>query len=178
MTTEQVAGGAAQPPEITHALPPLEGGLPARFGKNVFMNYAAQGLTALSAVVLTPILLHHLGKSTYGLWVVASGAVVYLELFELGFGGATTKLIAEDASVRPDSALRTLNTTFFVLLPLGLLALLGGVGLAFALATSIPGDTFGGALVGHQRYDLLASANASMTFATAAVSIAVVVTGG
>ena len=71
--------------------------------------------------MLTPILLHHLGKTTYGLWVVASGAVAYLELFELGFGGATTKLISEDASVRPALALRTLNTTFFVLVPLGLI---------------------------------------------------------
>ena len=203
MTTEQVPGGAAQPPETTGALAPLDGGLPARFGKNVFMNYAAQGLTALSAVVLTPILLHHLGKSTYGLWVVASGAVAYLELFELGFGGATTKLISEDASVRPEQALRTLNTTFFVLVPLGIIALVVGVGLSFVLphlvhvptdqrdgvivvvvllalglAASIPGDTFGGALVGHQRYDLLAASNASMTVAIAAVSIAVVVTGG
>jgi O-antigen/teichoic acid export membrane protein len=174
-----------------------------RFGRNVFMNYAAQGLTALSALVLTPILLHHLGKTTYGLWVVASGAVVYLELFELGFGGATTKMIAEDASVRPEEALRTLNTTFFVLVPLGLIALAFGVGLAFVLphlvhvpntlhndvivvviilalglAVSIPGDTFGGALVGHQRYDLLAASNASVTLLIAAASIAVVVTGG
>jgi O-antigen/teichoic acid export membrane protein len=167
------------------------------------MNYAAQGLTALSALVLTPVLLHHLGKSTYGLWVVAGGAVAYLELFELGFGGATTKLIAEDASIRPQQALRTLNTTFFVLVPLGLIALGAGVGLAFALphivhvagdlrtsfvvvvavlavalAVSIPGDTFGGALVGHQRYDLLATANASMVVVTAAASVAVVVLGG
>jgi O-antigen/teichoic acid export membrane protein len=97
------------------------------------MNYAAQGLTALSALVLTPVLLHHLGRTTYGLWVVAGGAVAYLELFELGFGGATTKLIAEDASVRPEQAVRTLNTTFFVLVPLGLIALVAGVGLAFAL---------------------------------------------
>ena len=183
-----------------HASAPV--GLPARFGRNVFMNYAAQGLTALMALVLTPVLLHHLGKTTYGLWVVASGAVVYLELFELGFGAASTKLIAEDASIRPDTAVRTLNTTFFVLVPLGVLALAGGVGLAFALphmvhvapqlrgdsfavvillavalATSIPGDSFGGALIGHQRYDLMALANASMTIATGAVSIAVVVGG-
>ena len=183
--------------------PAPKSALPARFGRNVFMNYAAQGLTALSALVLTPVLLHHLGKTTYGLWVVAGGAVAYLELFELGFGGATTKLIAEDASVRPQEAVRTLNTTFFVLVPLGLIALVAGVGLAFglphivhvsvnlrtsfvvvvavlavALAVSIPGDTFGGALVGHQRYDLLATANASMTLVTAGASVAVVVFGG
>ncbi len=203
MTAEHLPGGAAPGPDSTRTPGPPEGGLPARFGKNVFMNYAAQGLTALSAVVLTPILLHHLGKSTYGLWVVASGAVAYLELFELGFGGATTKLIAEDASVRPAAALRTLNTTFFVLIPLGVLAMVVGVGLSFALphlvhvpidqrdgvivvvvvlalglAASIPGDTFGGALVGHQRYDLLAASNASMTVAVAIASIGVVVAGG
>src|SRR5579863_2279510 len=145
--------------------------LPKRFGKNVFMNYMAQGVTALAAVLVTPFLLHHLGKATYGLWVVASSSVAYLELFELGFGGATIKLVAEDASVRPERALRTLNTTFFVLLPLGVIALGAGVGLsfvlphlvhtsaqregvvllvillAFGLAVSIPGDTFGGALI-------------------------------
>ena len=154
--------------------------------------------------MLTPILLHHLGKSTYGLWVVASGAVAYLELFELGFGGATTKLIAEDATVRPEQALRTLNTTFFVLRPAGAPGLGGRSGprvrlpahrartgptstevivvvviLAFgAWPTSIPGDTFGGALVGHQRYDLLALVQRLDDVATAAVSIVVVVTGG
>ena len=195
--------GRAGPTPKARATAPATSALPARFGRNVFMNYAAQGLTALSALVLTPVLLHHLGRTTYGLWVVAGGAVAYLELFELGFGGATTKLIAEDASVRPQQAVRTLNTTFFVLVPLGVIALVAGVGLAFALphivhvtanlrtsfvvvvavlavalAVSIPGDTFGGALVGHQRYDLLASSNASMTLITAAACVAVVVSGG
>ena len=175
--------------------------LPKGFGKNVFMNYMAQGVTALAAVLVTPFLLHHLGKATYGLWVVASSAVAYLELFELGFGGATVKLVAEDASVRPERALRTLNTTFFVLVPLGVIALAAGVGLsfvlphlvhisgnrdgvfllvillAFGLAVSIPGDSFGGALIGHQRYDLLAASNAGLTVVTAAASIGVVVAG-
>jgi O-antigen/teichoic acid export membrane protein len=202
MTASTSPGGQDKTP-TNAALPEGEGGLPARFGRNVFMNYFAQGLTALSAAVLTPILLHHLGKSTYGLWVVASGAVAYLELFELGFGGATTKLISEDADVRPELALRTLNTNFFVLVPLGLIALAVGVGLSFAmphlvhvspdqrdgfivvvfllglgLATSIPGDSFGGALVGHQRYDLLAASNATMTVATTVAGILVVLAGG
>jgi O-antigen/teichoic acid export membrane protein len=207
VTTEQELGasddaGRAKQGGRASKTPVEASALPPRFGRNVLMNYAAQGTYALVALVLTPVLLHHLGKTTYGLWVVASGAVLYLELFELGFGGATTKLIAEDASVRPDAAIRTLNTTFFVLVPLGVIALFAGVGLAFALphlvhvatsergaelvivivlalglAASIPGDTFGGALVGQQRYDLLASSNAAMSLITAALSIVVVVTG-
>ena len=195
-TGNRGGNGGGLPPEKSNALP-------ARFGRNVLMNYAAQGTLALSALVLTPILLHHLGPSVFGVWVLASSAVAYLELFELGFGGATTKLIAEDALVRPAAALTTLNTTFFVLVPLGLLALLAGIVLsflfpglvhvaphlrtqvtvvvavlAFGLAVSIPGDTFGGALVGHQRYDLLALSNATLVACTAGACIGVVETGG
>jgi O-antigen/teichoic acid export membrane protein len=175
MTASTSPGGQDKTP-TNAALPEGEGGLPARFGRNVFMNYFAQGLTALSAAVLTPILLHHLGKSTYGLWVVASGAVTYLELFELGFGGATTKLISEDADVRPELALRTLNTNFFVLVPLGLIALAVGVGLSFAMPHLV--HVSPDQRVGHQRYDLLAASNATMTVATTVAGILVVLAGG
>jgi len=182
---------------------PHRSALPHRFGRNVAMNYAAQGTAALSAIVLTPLLLHHLGKSAFGVWVLASSVVLYLELFELGFGGATTKLIAENASARPEQALRTLNTTFFALIPLGVIALVTGVGIAFAfpsimhvtpdlhgqvivvvlilalgLAVSIPGDTFGGALMGHQRYDLLGLSNSLLVATTFVTSIVIVELGG
>lgn len=177
--------------------------LPHRFGRNVIMNYAAQGTAALSAIILTPLLLHHLGREAFGVWVLASTVVLYLELFELGFGGATAKLVAEDATVRPDAALRTLNTTFFALIPLGVVAMLVGVGVAFAfpsvmhvtphlhhqvivvviilalgMAVSIPGDTFGGSLIGHQRFDLLGLSNSLLVATTLVSSIVIVELGG
>jgi O-antigen/teichoic acid export membrane protein len=177
--------------------------LPHRFGRNVVMNYAAQGTAALSALILTPLLLHHLGKPAFGVWVLASSVVLYLGLFELGFGGATAKLVAEDAFVRPDQALRTLNTTFFALVPLGILALGAGVGVAFAfpslvhvtpqlhdqvilvvvilafgLTVSIPFNTFGGALIGHQRFDMLGLSNSLLVGSTLVASIIIVALGG
>jgi len=180
-----------------------ESSLPHRFGANVFSNYMALAVTAVSAIVVTPLLLHHLGRPAYGVWVLSSTVVAYLELFELGFGGATTKLVAEDAHVRPDQAVRMINTTFFVLVPMGLIALGTGIGIAFVfpsivhvspvlhdqviicvavlavgLAVSIPGDTFGGALMGHQRFDLLSLSNAAMGIALSAASILIVVLGG
>ncbi len=192
--------------QSTPSRPGTSGGasaLPHRFGRNVVMNYAAQGTAALSAIILTPLLLHHLGKEAFGVWVLASTVVLYLELFELGFGGATAKLVAEDAAVRPEAALRTLNTTFFALVPLGLVALLAGVGVAFAfpslmhvtphlhdqviavvlilalgMAVSIPGDTFGGALIGHQRFDLLGLSNSLLVATTLVSSIVIVELGG
>ena len=190
MTDETQTGGA-------------ESSLPHRFGANVFANYMALAVTAVSAIVVTPLLLHHLGKSAFGVWVLASTVVAYLELFELGFGGATTKLVAEDAHVRPDQAVKMINTTFFVLVPLGVIALGVGIGISFifpgavhvgaalhtqvivcvavlalGLAVSIPGDTFGGSLIGHQRFDLLSLSNASMGIAIAVASVVIVLLGG
>ena len=177
--------------------------LPKRFGSNVFMQYVTQGASGLAALAITPLLLHRLGQSAFGIWILASGVVGYLELFELGFGGAAIKLIAEDANVRPARAVSTLNTAFFVLVPLGLLAL--GVGLLIAffspslfsiphglqvqavavfallaagLAASIPGDSFGGALMGFQRYDLLNLANTGLIIVSAAVTVAVLLGHG
>ncbi|HVC71020.1 MAG TPA: oligosaccharide flippase family protein [Acidimicrobiales bacterium] len=183
--------------------PAPESALPHRFGANVLSNYLALAVTAVSAIVVTPLLLHHLGRTAFGIWVLASTVVAYLELFELGFGGASTKLVAEDAHVRPEQAVRMINTTFFVLVPMGVIALVVGVAIAFffphivqiaphmrgevfvcvtvlavGLAVSIPGDTFGGSLGGYQRFDLLSLANASMGIAIAVASVVVVLLGG
>jgi O-antigen/teichoic acid export membrane protein len=193
----------ANPPEQPLPTGGAENSLPHRFGANVASNYMALAVTAISAIVVTPLLLHHLGRSAFGVWVLASTSVAYLELFELGFGGATTKLVAEDAHVRPDQAVRMINTTFFVLVPMGVLALAVGIVIAFffpgvvhvsstlhnqviicvavlsvGLAVSIPGDTFGGSLMGHQRFDLLSLSNASMGFSISVASVVIVVLGG
>ncbi len=167
------------------------------------MNYLAQGTAALSAIIVTPLLLHHLGRTAFGVWVLASSTVLYLELFELGFGAATSKLMAEDAEERPERALQTLNTAFFAMIPLGVLALAVGVGIAFVfpdivhvtpalhnqvvlvviilalgLAVSIPGDTFGGALTGHQRFDMLGLSNSLLVACTLVATIVIVALGG
>jgi O-antigen/teichoic acid export membrane protein len=177
--------------------------LPARFGAGALMNYVSQGGAVVAAVVVTPLLLHHLGPSAFGIWILASSVIGYLELFEFGFSGSAIKLIAEDANVRPQRAVRTLNTALGVLLPLGILALGLGVAisllapdlfkippgmrgqavvvfavLATGLAVSIPGDVFGGALQGFQRFDLLSMANGSLVVVTAVASIAVVLGHG
>jgi O-antigen/teichoic acid export membrane protein len=177
--------------------------LPKKFGRNVIMNYVAQVVAAVAAIVITPLLLKHLGQSLFGVWILASSVVMYLQLFAAGFGGATTRLVAEDAAERPEVAVRTLNTTFFVLLPMGALALVAGIVLAFffpsivhvnpgmrtevviavavlavAAAAALPADTFGGALLGHQRFDLLSISNALLVATTTAAGILIVVNGG
>jgi len=161
------------------------------------------GIGGLSSLILTPLLLHHLGVRGFAIWTLATTTVGYLELLELGFGGTPVKLVSEDATVRPERALATLNTTFFVLVPLGALALVAGLGIAAAfpamvhapshlhtetvvvvailavgLAISIPGDSFSGALIAHQRFDMVAGSNSAMAVCTGASIIGVLLSGG
>ena len=189
---------AAVPVELTG-----RGGLPRRFATNVTMNYIASFTAIVSGFVVTPLILHRLGDDAFGVWALAGSATAYLELFEFGFGVSTTKLLAEDAGERPERALQTLNTSFYVLSVLGAAALVVGAVLALVapdlfhvhdalrqetiivwlllaatIAISIPGDTLGGALAGFQRYDLLSASNLALVALTGAASIVVVVAGG
>lgn len=181
---------------------PLDG-LPDRFGTNVASNYLGFAAAICVSVLLTPLLVRQLGKEAFGVWSLALSVVGYLELLEFGFGTATKKLIAEDAGVRPAEVIRTLNTSFFTLAALGCVALALGTLVAIfgpawmdvpselrteaagafavlviAMAVSIPGDSFGGALAGHQRYDLFAIANTALVVLSGLVSAAVVLAGG
>lgn len=178
-------------------------GLPERFGTNVASNYLGFAVAIGVSVLLTPLLIRNLGQEAFGVWSLALSVVAYLELLEFGFGTATKKLIAEDAGVRPAEVVRTLNTSFFTLTVLGCVALVLGVVmatagptwldvprglrteaagafavLAVAMAISIPGDSFGGALAGHQRYDLFTAANTALVVLSGAVSAVVVLLGG
>lgn len=178
-------------------------GLPRRFGANAFMNYAADVVLALSALVVTPLILAHLGDAAFGVWALAGSVILYLELFELGFGLATIKLVAEDADRNPTAVVRTINTNLAVLSGFGALAL--GTGLvvallapglfsvpeslreetvvvfsvlAFSLAASVPLDVFGSALAGYQRYDLLSGSNILGAVLVGVASVSVLVAGG
>ena len=169
--------------------------LPARFLRNSISNYVNTGSMALFTVLMTPLLARSLGAEQYGIWAFAGSFVLYLELFEFGFGAATIKYVAAHAATGDDAALRsTVSTSFWVLCVPGVAAMaLGGlVALAFPsifgglspsvahagqvvillvsfdLALSIPGDTFGGTLVGLQRYDLI---NGSLVVERVALAI-------
>jgi len=178
-------------------------GLPRRMATNILTNYATVFLVAVAGLVTTPIMLKYLGVAEYGIWVLAGSVVGYLEILELGFGTATTKLIAEDADKRTERVLRTLNTNVFVLTVMGFLALIGGLVMSYyapawfnvppdlesatqkafviltvAIAVSIPFDTFGGALNAYQRLDLLSLTNMWRALGAAIGGAVVAVLGG
>lgn len=181
----------------------MKSGLPERFASGVTMNYAAAVVNMAVGLVITPLLLDRLGTEAFAIWVLAGATGSYLELFELGFGVATTKLVAEDAGRDTPSLLKTINSSLAVLSLLGIAAVAVGLvvatvapvafqisdGLhgdavmvfmlmAVTIGISIPGDVFGGVLAGHQRYDLLSASNLALAAVGGAAAVVVALAGG
>lgn len=155
--------------------------LPTRYRRNVVSAYLTTGVIAVAALVTTPILARGLGKEGFGIWVLVGSFALYLELLEFGFGKAAPKFVAEFHARGDERGVRaTIATSFWILAALGsVAAILGAVVAALFpaifgispelsgaaqililivlldLAISIPSDTFGGVLMGLQRFYLV-----------------------
>lgn len=169
--------------------------LPSRYRRTLLTNYAVVGVQAVTTVIMTPVLVHGLGKTGYGVWSLALSFVLYLELLEFGFAKSTTRAVAHyEALGDRDAARRTITTSVVMLGAPALVALAGGLVLAVAfpalfdlepaqadvariicvlfavdLALSIPSDTYGATLAGLHRFDLL---NATLIATTVSQAVA------
>ena len=154
---------------------------PVRYRRNVTSTYVTTIVLAVVGLVTTPILARELGKEGYGIWVLVGSFALYLELLEFGFGKATPKFVAEYTARGDARGVRaTIATSFWILAALGAIAVVVGAVIAaffpslfgvsqelatpaqilivlilVDLAISIPSDTFGGVLMGLQRFYLI-----------------------
>jgi O-antigen/teichoic acid export membrane protein len=169
--------------------------LPTRFRRNALANYANSFVTLALALIVTPILVRGLGKEAYGTWVLVTSLVLYFDLLKFGFSKAAIKYVAEGNAIGDlDRVRRTIATSCAALSVPGLALMLAAPGLAFLfpmlfhvspnlkhaamilvalsvidLAVAIPADTFGSALSGFQRFELL---NATLTATALAQAVA------
>jgi O-antigen/teichoic acid export membrane protein len=98
-------------------------------------NYAAQIVTMGVGIVLTPFILHQLGASQYGLWVLVGSLVGYGSLLEFGIASAVTKYVAEHRALGDVAHAESLIATALVLYA-GLCGL--GIGLSIVAAVLVP----------------------------------------
>ncbi len=178
--------------------------VPARYRRTVITNYMYAASLILVAVGVTPVLVRSLGKTEYGIWVLVGSLALYLELLEFGFGGATVRKVAQLNAVGTRQELRqAVATSFWILAVPGVIALAAGVVISiffssifnvppeleaaalvvcllitFDLAVSIPSDTFGGTLIGLQRYDLINMTLIVVLLGQAAAWVIVLALGG
>jgi O-antigen/teichoic acid export membrane protein len=111
----------------------------ASFGqliRNIVYQYAGFLVGLVASLVLTRVLLRHLGAGAYGLWVVLLAIVGYLGLLDVGVGTATVQriaqLMAKDDLEGVADVIRTSSLFFSVS---GMASVLVTVGLAPFLAS-------------------------------------------
>jgi O-antigen/teichoic acid export membrane protein len=167
-------------------------------------NYAGQLVNLVTLFFLTPFILHRLGATAYGLWVLIGSLTAYASLLDFGIWGAVIKYAAEFQARGEHSLTRALVATALRLytglgLAVALASLLGAAvippmlnlpadqrGLAaqlmlmmgFGVGLSLPGMMPLSILRGWQRYDLVSLVEIAATLFTAAASVALLLAGG
>jgi O-antigen/teichoic acid export membrane protein len=105
-------------------------------GRNAVASVVT-ALTGIAAALLsTPLILHHVGREAYGVWVVAMAFVIYLGIVEAGLAPAAQRFVALSlGSGDHGGAARVFWSNLVLYLAMGLLA----CGLVELLAPTIVG---------------------------------------
>lgn len=104
---------------------------------NVASSYADLAVGALIYVVMTPIIISHLGTEAYGVWIICHTITFYLGFLDLGFGHAQIRFHAEFAAQNRLREIKSLIGTTATLLALaGLAAAVLATVMAFCPVTS------------------------------------------
>jgi len=101
---------------------------------NAISNWIALGVNIIAGLLLTPLIISHIGKTGYGVWRLIGSFVGYYGLLNLGVASAIMRYIARYASQGDEKAINeTSNTALTMFSCTGLLAIV----LSFLLASPL-----------------------------------------
>jgi len=110
---------------------PETAALPRHVALSTAANYAGQIVNLGVWFLLTPFILHHLGRDQYGLWVLVASFVAYGTLADLGVGAALVKYVAEyRARGESEIASQLIATSLWLYCAVGLLVVVVGAAIA------------------------------------------------
>lgn len=188
------------PPAAAPASRPQRG---PRALRNVFSNWGSYAFSLVITFFLSPYVVHKLGDSGYGVWVLIVSLTGYLGLLDLGVRGAVTRYVAkfhtqnkhQDASATVSSAAAIFALVGLIAISISLMAasmtsrffhippdyqrqaqiVLALAGLT--VASSLLGGVFGGIVVGLQRFDLVSMVEVASSGLRAVATVAVLYAG-
>jgi O-antigen/teichoic acid export membrane protein len=96
--------------------------------RNILTSQAGFAVSAITALFLSPLVVHALGDARYGIWALLMSFTGHYGLLSLGVRGALTRYIAESKAKNDDHMLRAFTDT-----ALGLLLFSAIVALLFSL---------------------------------------------
>jgi O-antigen/teichoic acid export membrane protein len=148
--------------------------------RNVITNWAGSFSSLLIAFFLSPFVVHHLGATAYGAWVLIMSVTGYLGLLDLGVRGTVTRYIARfHTQDKHEEASRLVSTALVIFTLLGALAFVTCVVIASVspklfhvpensektfqtvlilagatIASTLISNVFGATIVGLQRFEV------------------------
>lgn len=165
--------------------------------KNVGSSWSSLATNVLVGIFLSPFILHHLGDSAFGIWVLIFSVTGYYGLFDLGIRSSIIRYVSKYAATDDrDKLTRFVNTSLFTYTGIGVVSmalttvlssflegmfrippgmhsqariLLLMVGAAVSLG--FPLGVFGGMLEGLQRFYILNWTSIGSTLARAALIV-------
>lgn len=148
---------------------------------NVGSSWFSLGINVVLGLALSPFILHRLGDTAFGIWVLILSITGYYGLFDLGIGSSVIRFVSKyTATGEQEELARLINTSLFTYSCIGVLSLLVTVVIASqvdrmfhvppeflstarwlllmvgaAVALGFPFGIFGGFLEGLQRFYIL-----------------------
>ncbi|TMJ93485.1 MAG: hypothetical protein E6G67_12245, partial [Actinobacteria bacterium] len=90
--------------------------------RNALGVYAVYAAAILSGLLVTPIVIHSIGKSAFGVWSFIGSVTIYLSILDFGVGPSVVRFAAEARGREADADLNEVAST-----GLAIYALIGAV---------------------------------------------------
>ena len=86
-----------------------------RIIKNVSSNWLALGVNVAVGIFLSPFIVHHLGDSAFGIWVLIFSITGYYGIFDLGIRSAIIRYVSKfNATGEVEELAKIVNTNLFM----------------------------------------------------------------
>src|SRR5450755_4611490 len=93
--------------------------------KNVGSSWFSLGVNIVVGIFLSPLILHRLGNTAYGAWVLAFSVTGYYGLFDLGIRSSVIRYVSTYSAGNDRAGLeRLINTSFLLYTVIGAATLL------------------------------------------------------
>jgi len=96
-----------------------------KIGKNAIANVIGMFGQIAIAFIISPFLVHTLGDTKYGIWVIAVAFTGYMNLLDIGLSSAVNKYVAKYSSLKePENINAIVSTALIMFLMMGLIIVL------------------------------------------------------